>query len=140
MCGAAKQKRVKLSVNAESRKVASTVFRKNVSAHRQCLSPANCGHSAWRFIAAIDQCLSSKSGQSHTDLALGAISMVTILPAANRRIEVRIANMHRYGCKAAGSATHAKLTAPWLRIGGGIPTAASWIRRRALNENYRRLV
>jgi hypothetical protein len=45
MCGAAKHKRVKLSVNAESRKVASTVFRKNVSAHRQCLSPANRRHS-----------------------------------------------------------------------------------------------
>jgi hypothetical protein len=29
MCGAAKHKRVKLSVNVESRKVASTVFRKN---------------------------------------------------------------------------------------------------------------
>jgi hypothetical protein len=58
---------------------------------------ANSGHSAWRLIAAVDQCLSSKSGRSHADVALGAISMLTILPATNRRIEVRIANVHRDG-------------------------------------------
>jgi hypothetical protein len=80
-------------------------------------------------IAAIDQFLSSKPEQSQGDLALGAISMLTILPAANQPIEVRIADAHRHDCNAAGSRTHAKLIAPSLRLGDGIPTAARWIRR-----------
>jgi hypothetical protein len=66
--------------------------------------------------------------------------MLTILPAANRRIEIRIANVHRYGCKAAGSPTNAKADCPLAANCRRHTGYCQLNMQGASNENYRRLV